>query len=1110
MQDHAEHLLDSSGGPILCFVAVAFVIGIVARRWVRAVPYTVQLFVYGLLLGQVAVMLPHHHQAEAFIGVSVAEMHPKLMMALFLPILLFEGAFFVHLSVFSRVSGPAALLAGPGCLFTTAFIAVATKYLYPDWSWANAALLGVIISPTDPISMLDALKEVGACKRTSSIIEGEDLLNDASAILMFDVLMDYHHSGDLALSSNWFTRAGWLLAGGPIFGWLCGRCTTFILRRSFNDALVEATATLAGAFLCYYIAEVFLDCSGVLSIVTYGLVLNFRRSNISPEVQHFIDHFWHIVIFFAKTLIFIVEGIHTRLALSSSDSFDDFGPLLLLFLTMNISRFIIVFLFLPLFNTSRGKMDWRHAFLISFAGIRGDVPLALVTLVSTMGTASIPGHVEKLLTFHVGGLVMLSILFNGLLSTKVIRALGISDVPAHRRVAMQRALHTVTQENDRYARMLQGDPVLADAPWDFVEYQTADKLAYPWPRLPPEDLSPEERLEMSRVQVMRTLRIEIWRMHHDGLARQATIRRLSFLTDDALNDGMSLPDVAWYVSNHLMDLKRTGIGFWLSKLFAMCSLPYERNRSVYSAYDAGFAFVQALQAVQEHLHHLCADAHCVDELKCGILGALSIVRQRLQELDVEYPKVTQSMKLRGAARLLLNADRQAVQAMMHHGLIEEDDGELLIHRIERYMVRLKSLPITMSLCLPEQVLSATGWFQNLTTTAQARLLACGTVTVNEKDCIQPLDSLAQGLGLVVHGVVRVVPNDSEEAWFLGPGQALNVFSVICGDRTMEGLYAQSSRVTFYWFPLAEIQKVLEECPKAKRDLVRAMAVRLCTHTLSRYLPYALWGKAKVMAAAERGWLMNLHATEQRHEHSTPVRERTGSRMSHHSTSMAMSRASGFSTGHGVRRIISSGSLAGPGSGVAVDFPRPQQVLPGDAGHRNQVMVGMVPQYEYVLLHGSAVLPDFGRHVHGPCVLHNRENQPEPLSLPDALVMDPTWIRVNADAWIVALPKYDEVEDGEEEDDDPRGSPLAGGRDQVDYAMDNASVDNDAPHSTLVSYVTRLLSPRDSRDSSEDGSRAPLLDNLGRWRRTSRRSSHDRHPSWHSSATSGRKSHGQVC
>lgn len=65
------------------------------------------------------------------------------------------------------------------------------------------------------------------------------------------------------------------------------------------------------------------------------------------------------------------------------------------------------------------------------------------------------------------------------------------------------------------------------------------------------------------------------------------------------------------------------------------------------------------------------------------------------------------------------------------------------------------------------MLSATSWFQNLTLAAQTRLLACGTVTVNEKDCIQPLDSLAQGLGLVVHGVVRVIPSDSEEATFLG-------------------------------------------------------------------------------------------------------------------------------------------------------------------------------------------------------------------------------------------------------------------------------------------------------------------------------------------------------
>jgi len=844
-----------------------------------------------------------------------------------------------------------------------------------------------------------------------------------------------------------------------------------------------------GAFVCYYVAEVFLMCSGVLSIVTYGLVLNLRRSNISPEVEHFVEEFWHIIVFFAKTLIFIVEGVHTRLALANTaDVWHDAGKLLVLFAVMNASRVVFVFGCLPLFNANRHTVDSRHAALIAFAGVRGDVPLALVTLVATMKATGIPQDIEELITYHVGGLVMLSILCNGLLSHKVIDLLGISDVPAHRRFAMQRALRTVTLENDRYARTLQGDPVLADAPWDSVEFATAEKLASPWPHLPLDDLTPDERLEMSRVQVLRAVRIEVWRMYRDGLARQATIRRLVALADRGLNEDLSLEEMAWHVAGHLMDLRSDSYwGYWLAKLLGVCSVRYERPRAVFNAYDAGFTFVQAVQAVQDRLHHLCVDTRSANELKYTCMGALSIVRQRLQALDVEYPKVTQSMKLRGAARLLLNADRRAVQTLAHHGLIDEDDSELLIRRVERYMVRLEDLPLTMSVGLPEQVLSATGWFRYLTTAAQQRLISCGTITVKEKDCIQPMDTVALGLGLVVYGVVRAIPLDNDDSWYLGPGQPLNVLSVISGRKAGHALFAQSSRVTFYWFPLEVVQKVLDECPGARRELVRAIAVRLCTRILSRYLPYALWGVAKVMATVERGWLLDLSPPPPAPPSSQFARDSFG--LSRRGPANSQPRTSGSS---GLYHIRTSGSLSVPGASTSVEFPR-QQPVQGDG--TGQVLLGMVPQYEYVLLYGLASFPDRKGEMMGPCVLHAVDPTTEPMSLPDALVMGPTWLRTTPDSWVVAIPKYDLDEEEHEDEDDPRGTPLAGGRDVVDFAMDSDTqsvLGGEATGSTLMSYVTRLIHTSSShrREPSED--RVPLLDSLGRWGRVSRTpSSHGR-------------------
>ena len=119
-------------------------------------------------------------------------------------------------------------------------MAGAFMFAYPHWTWAHAALVGAILSATDPVSVVGILKEVGASKKTSAIIEGESLVNDAMAILLFDVLRDYHHHGELARPEEIAVMSG-VKHRGRI-----GDCDSFALgTRQFGE--VHLFRTVGGA-----------------------------------------------------------------------------------------------------------------------------------------------------------------------------------------------------------------------------------------------------------------------------------------------------------------------------------------------------------------------------------------------------------------------------------------------------------------------------------------------------------------------------------------------------------------------------------------------------------------------------------------------------------------------------------------------------------------------------------------------------------------------------------------------------------------------------------------------------------------------------------------------
>ena len=310
----------------LFFLIIALIIGAGTRHFLKKspLPYTVSLLVIGLGLGALSRIgifgewnIIGLKLNAVFISDAISwagQINPHLILFIFLPTLVFEAAFAMDVHTFKKTSANAFILAVPGiivALLLTALTILLIKISgigLGNWTWTLALLFGTVISATDPVAVVAILKEVGASKKLATLIEGESMLNDGTAIVIFMVILaTISGTGSGASPFSEFIRVS---VGGTLVGLAVGYLIIAWVKKVFNDPLVEITVIVAAAYMTFYVAEHFLHVSGVLGLVSFGLLMaSVGRTRISPEVEHFLHEFWELLAFIANTLIFLIVGV---------------------------------------------------------------------------------------------------------------------------------------------------------------------------------------------------------------------------------------------------------------------------------------------------------------------------------------------------------------------------------------------------------------------------------------------------------------------------------------------------------------------------------------------------------------------------------------------------------------------------------------------------------------------------------------------------------------------------------------------------------------------------------------------------------------------------------
>ncbi|MFO0751409.1 MAG: Na+/H+ antiporter [Myxococcota bacterium] len=434
-------------------LAVATAVAVVARR--LDLPFTVALVLAGLVLGVVRPFEAPHLTKD-------------LLYAVFLPGLLFEASYHLPWQAFRANKLAILSLALPGLVVAVALTAlllapaVVLFGLEPEFLLVHALVFGALIAATDPIAVSALFKSMGAPKRLLVLIEGESLINDGAAVVVFALAVQIATGGTVTVG---YAVGQFALIGAlsVLIGGVTGMAVSLATRR-IDDPLIEITLTTIAAYGSFAVAEHF-GYSGVIACVVAGIICgNYgARVGMSATTRIAVESFWEYVAFVFNSFVFLLIGLEVSLA----ELARSWLAILVAFAAVLLARALVVAAATFLFRRTRERIPWSWAAVLTWGGLRGALSMVLV-----LGLATDFPHRSFLVTITFG-VVLLTILVQGLSMAPLLRRLGVVQ-PTRRHVAYDlaqgrlRAAHAALRELETLGAERRVAPeLLSDARADY-------------------------------------------------------------------------------------------------------------------------------------------------------------------------------------------------------------------------------------------------------------------------------------------------------------------------------------------------------------------------------------------------------------------------------------------------------------------------------------------------------------------------------------------------------------------------------------------------------------------------------------------------------------------
>ncbi|WP_278970750.1 cation:proton antiporter [Phocaeicola barnesiae] len=663
------------------------------------IPYTVGLFAIGLAAGIMNRMGVFHGMPQFSAALdSVANINPDLILYIFLPILIFDAAYELNLHIFKKTLTNATLLAAPGliiCMILTAGVLMAISFFVPGyekWTWASALMFGALISATDPVAIVALLHELKTSKRFSTLVDAESLLNDGTGIVCFMLFYGITVWGrnDELTPILEFCQ---VVAGGAILGFIAARLVIWFITRVNSEEMIQNSVIILSAYLVFILAQLYLGISGVIALVAFGLTIAYvGKPRLKPQVNIFMGSFWELLTYIANTLIFIIVGI--VIAEKVDFSWSHCAILLLVYIALNIIRYITIMMLYPIMKRSGYGLNKKESIILTWGGLRGALGMTLALMVSY--TPAIPEEIRSQVLFFTAGTVTLTLCINATTMRWLLNKLGLIYIPTARTMMENKIQNLLHENSEQYFERLKTREALNGANWEKVsQYVTASPSA--------QEATPMANDVMNeiRLRVLDKEKMFLHQIYDEGIISKTSFMQLSNSLDELYDhDGSYALDTRTSIFNFcnrtfiLDGMQRIPkIGSWISFYF---------KERIGVVHDLGRGFIilqkEDLKLLDdlEGSNMLSGEQKVVlKTLRAEIQHNLDTMNGILNKLANDFPKAYKHALTQKATRMLLCNERRNIRQLQTDGMLSDKDAEQLYKRVDERSEKLNSLSHTI-------------------------------------------------------------------------------------------------------------------------------------------------------------------------------------------------------------------------------------------------------------------------------------------------------------------------------------------------------------------------------------------------------------------------------
>ena len=652
------------------------------------VPFTVILVLVGMLLGDLSHRL---HFMEPLQGFTLS---PEIMLFVFLPALIFESGFALDARQMIKDLPPILILAIPAMLMSTFVVGLGVWWAL-DVKLIVALVFGALISATDPVAVVALFKELGAPNRLNVLVEGESLLNDATAIVAFSILLGIAvEGGGISWSDadNVFLEFMRVFIGGALFGALLGFVVCELLYRMHSGISVILTSSIIIAYAGFVVAEHSFHVSGVMAVVGSAIALRrFGVTRFRQDTTHSIHEVWEVIALSCNSLLFLLVG----LSISIGTLFNQIGPICIAIALVLSARALSIYSVVPLavkwFKLPHISLGERH--IMWWGGLKGGLAIAVVL--------SIPSDLpERQFLFEITlGVVLFTLLISAPTIRPLMHLLGLSEFSRGEELEYRNSLQGAEESSQKYLSKLAASKIVPRrtvAPLQEQIHQTFSS------GITDEDKLHEDDEYFAEFRAFKVERESLKSLYETGVISQYiyldmnnrlhTVQESLRLGEAAIGEVDESEELTLFQKIEIFVLgkirEKSWLAGWLSK--------YQEQRTVHRV-QRNLAHILACDAV---ISMLGRQDDLLEEARNNLISTYEdrkkYYRKQLKQIRKYYPKYYLQFLERLTTRSMINSGWNRIKSEFNHGDLSAKGFNLIQARVAQVLAEVDESPLIFS------------------------------------------------------------------------------------------------------------------------------------------------------------------------------------------------------------------------------------------------------------------------------------------------------------------------------------------------------------------------------------------------------------------------------